>query len=67
MSDENKKLVRVDMLYEDGTVCVLEGTQAQDWLDLINGGLLMFQLHGGSVRPFGWKISKMYQWDGKKK
>lgn len=64
MSDE-KKLVRVDMLYDDGTVSVLEGPQAQEWLDWLNGALLMSQIHGGGGRSFNWKVSKMYGWDGK--
>jgi hypothetical protein len=45
MSD--KKLIRVELEFDDGSVQSLEGEQAQEWMEVVNGYLGLQQLRQG--------------------
>jgi hypothetical protein len=51
-----KKIVRVEMEYEGGEVQYLEGKDAEDWLEKVDGQIMIASVHGfGFPAPFPWK------------
>jgi len=57
MSDE-KKAVRIEMEFDDGTVQRLTGEQAQKWLDAANGQAVMGWAHGMEFPQFDWEVAR---------
>jgi len=56
MSD--KKLVRVELEYDNGEIHRLTGEDAEKWLEAANGQAVMSALHGMSFPEFKWEITK---------
>ena len=52
-----KKLIKVIFEYED-EIRVLEGNDAQKWIDTINGQCVFNFVHGIKFPKFNWKVSK---------
>lgn len=55
---KEKKLVKVTMEYDNGEVQTLKGKEAQEWIDWLNGSLMMSYIHGGTGKQFNWKVQK---------
>ncbi len=51
----NRKIQKVVFHYDDGSSEYLEGDEAKEWLDTVNGHLFISQLHGGYMPPYTWK------------
>ena len=51
------KLLKLTLEFQDETR-ILEGIQAQRWLEAANSATIMNQVHGGSFPQFNWKIIK---------
>jgi len=51
------KLLKLTLEFEDETK-ILEGAQAQRWLEAANSAAIMNQVHGGSFPQFNWRITK---------
>lgn len=51
------KLKKVTMEFDDKTQ-VLEGIEAENWLQALNGKCIMESIHGRPFPEFKWKIIK---------
>ena len=50
------KLLRATLEFEDKTQ-ILEGEEAQKWLDALNGTCVMEHIHGRPFPEFNWTIT----------
>jgi len=55
MSDD-KKIVRVELEYDDGSIHRLTGDDAEKWLEAANGQAVMSHIHGMPFPSFDWEI-----------
>jgi hypothetical protein len=56
MSD--KKLVRVELTYDNNEIHWLEGEDAEKWLQAANGTAVMSAVHGAPFPQLYWKTNK---------
>lgn len=53
---EKKKVVKVEITYEDGSMLRLTGDKpCQDWADMCEGQASMAYVHGLSYGPLPWE------------
>lgn len=50
----NKKLVRVEFEYEDGTISKLIGKEAERWNEAMSDVMFCYQNHGNIFPNFEW-------------
>ena len=54
-----RKLIYVELIFDDGTKQYLEGDAATKWAEAIEGFVTEYQLHGGDIGVHHWvKIEK---------
>ena len=58
MSKDNKKIVRVELEYDDGEICRLVDKEAEKWLEAANGQAVFNSVHGMHFPKLDWKIVK---------
>lgn len=57
MNDRTVTNVRIE--YDDGTVRELDGEDAAEWAEWIDGGMAMLKAHGGHDEPsVCWSVSE---------
>ena len=52
-----RKLVRVELEYDNGEVTTLKGDEAAKWLEAVNGAVMNAWVHGVSLPEFPWEKS----------
>lgn len=55
---KDKKLIKVELTYDDKEVKTLKGQEAHEWLEWVNGSLILAQMHGCGDKQFNWKVGK---------
>jgi hypothetical protein len=52
--DQNKKLVRIEMEWDNGDIQALTDEQAEEWLEKVNGFITFCWAHGMKFPEFKW-------------
>ena len=58
VNEIEKKIIRVEFEYDDGSIQRLVGEEAAKWLDACNGQITMARVHGLPFPEFDWKWLK---------
>ena len=56
--EKKKKLVYVEMRYDDGSIHYIDGKKANKWLESVNGCCVMASIHGHGMESYEWKKKK---------
>jgi hypothetical protein len=58
MSDDNKKIVKVELEYDNGEIHRLTGEEAEKWLEAANGQAVLGWTHGMPFPELEWEVIK---------
>jgi hypothetical protein len=50
----NKKLIKIEFIYEDGESQSLEGDKAQEWFKSVSDCVLISTMHNCPMKQFDW-------------
>ncbi len=58
MSENDKKIIRVELEYDNGEIHRLTGEEAEKWLEAANGQAVFNSVHGMQFPKLDWEIVK---------
>ena len=55
----NKRMVKIEMVFDDGQVQTLEGEDAENWSRDVDGCVMNALIHGQKMQKHPWRIQEL--------
>ncbi len=60
MPNQENKVVRVEVEYEDGSIAILTGEEAEDYIRQLDGCFAFVRAHGLKTKKPNWVFTNKY-------
>jgi hypothetical protein len=57
VTDGHGKLLRVELRFEDGASIALDGAAAEEWMQQVDGAVVLAHIHGVNFGPLPWQVT----------